>query len=141
MSIIVNFYEDLDISNELLIYAVIAAKYRDKWIFCRHKERNTWEMPAGHREIDEDIADTASRELAEETGAVEFDITPVCVYSVTKDGQTTYGKLFLAAITEIGDLSPEIEIAEITLRETLPPNLSYPDIQPQLLERASKMQK
>ena len=141
MSTIVNFYEDIDISNELLIFAVIAATYRDKWVFCRHKERNTWEMPAGHREIGEDIAETASRELTEETGAVEFNITPVCVYSVTKDGQTTYGKLFLAVITEIGDLPPEMEIAEITLRDTLPPNLTYPVIQPQLFERARKMKK
>ena len=140
MSLGVSFYKDINISNELLIFAVIAAKYRDKWIFCRHKEHNTWEMPGGHREIGEDIADTARRELKEETGAVEFNISPVCAYSVTKDGQTTYGKLFFAEITEIGDLPPEMEIGEIILTDGLPLNLTYPDIQPHLFKRASQMQ-
>ena len=26
-----------------------------KWVFCRHKERNTWEIPGGHREMGEAI--------------------------------------------------------------------------------------
>lgn len=29
-------------------YVVIIAKYRDKWILCKHKERNTWETAGGH---------------------------------------------------------------------------------------------
>jgi 8-oxo-dGTP diphosphatase len=68
----VSFYNENEIQDELLKFAVIAARYQEKWIFCRHKERVTWEIPGGHREVGEDILDTARRELYEETGAIYF---------------------------------------------------------------------
>ena len=34
----------------------------------------------------EKFLDTAKRELYEETGAVDFDIKPICVYSVAEEG-------------------------------------------------------
>ena len=39
-------------------------------------------MSGGHREVGENILETVKRELYEETGAIDFVITPVCVYSV-----------------------------------------------------------
>ena len=39
-------------------------------------------MPGGHREAGEDILETAKRELQEETGAIKFEIKPICVYLV-----------------------------------------------------------
>jgi len=38
-------------------------------VFCKHKDRDTFEFPGGHREKDEKIEETAKRELWEETGA------------------------------------------------------------------------
>ena len=76
----VNFYDEVD--DSLLEFAVIISKSNGKWVFCKHKERDTFEVPGGHRETGEKIEDTAVRELKEETGAVDFNIKPVCVYSV-----------------------------------------------------------
>ena len=67
----VKFYDN--VADELLKFAVIISKTNGKWIFCKHKERETYEVPGGRRELGETIVDTAKRELAEETGAVEFD--------------------------------------------------------------------
>ena len=79
----IKFYSLGEISNDQFDFVVIGAAYKGKWIFVRHKERETWEIPGGHREKDEDIDLTASRELYEETGAVDYEIEPVCDYSVT----------------------------------------------------------
>ncbi len=55
----IEFYEKNIIDNNKLLYAIIVARYKGKWIFVKHKERDTWEIPAGHREVDEDINYTA----------------------------------------------------------------------------------
>ena len=73
-----------------------------------------------------------------ETGATEYEITPVCVYSVQKDsGQETFGMLYYAEVTFFeGELHSEIE--KIVLSESLPKNWTYPDIQPKLMEEAER---
>lgn len=76
----VKFYEE--VKDEKLKYAVIATRYNGKWGFCRHKDRKTLEIPGGHREKGESIIDTAKRELYEETGAINYTIEPISVYSV-----------------------------------------------------------
>lgn len=53
----VKFYETAE--DVLLKFAVIIARYKDKWIFCKHKQRNTYEIPGGHREAGEEIIETA----------------------------------------------------------------------------------
>ncbi len=49
----VRFYDRVD--DGLLRYAVIAARAGGRWVFCRHRERDTLELPGGHREPGEDI--------------------------------------------------------------------------------------
>ena len=41
----VKFYEEA--ADELLKFAVIIARSGDKWIFCKHRDRDTWEAPGG----------------------------------------------------------------------------------------------
>ncbi|WP_347996067.1 NUDIX domain-containing protein [uncultured Eubacterium sp.] len=137
----VNFYDEVD--DSLLEFAVIISKSNGKWVFCKHKERDTFEVPGGHRETGEKIEDTAVRELKEETGAVDFNIKPVCVYSVK--GKTrvnenvakeSFGMLYAAEIFSFEEIHSEIE--KIVLSDDLIRQWTYPLIQPKLISEAKK---
>lgn len=135
----VKFYDHAE--DALLKFAVILARTGGKWVFCRHRDRDTYEIPGGHREPGEDILSAAKRELREETGAVEFTIRPVCAYSVRgKTGthksaeEETFGMLFMADITSFEALHCEIEAILITDRPV--DRWTYPLIQPRLLTEA-----
>ena len=58
----VNFYDS--INDSMLKFAVIIARHNGKWVFCKHKERNTWEAPGGHREDGEDILETINEQIS-----------------------------------------------------------------------------
>ena len=132
--ITVNFLNLNTVEDSKLKFAVIMARYKEKWVFVKHNLRSTWEIPGGHREKNEDMNTTASRELVEETGAKDFKMTPVCIYSVNKDGIESFGQLFYSEIESIEDL-PSSEIGEIRLFDKLPENLTYPLIQPYLFDK------
>ena len=129
------FPKAAEVRDDQLKYAVIVAKYQDQWIFCRHKERQTWEIPGGHRETGETIEETAIRELREETGTTDATLHKIGVYGVTREDFTTYGMLFLAEANTLEPLSSESEIGEIRMFPFLPDSLTYPDIQPALYRR------
>ncbi len=140
----VKFYDDVEDSS--LKFAVIISKSFGKWVFCKHRERDTYEIPGGHREDGEAIEETARRELKEETGAVDFEIEPVCVYSVTgknrvnETGEETYGMLYYAEINTFEhDLHSEME--KVVLFDTLPADWTYPLIQPLLIEEYERRMK
>ena len=126
-------------ADELLAFAVIMARMDGRWIFCRHKKRTTWEIPGGHRESDETIADAARRELWEETGADKAELHPLGVYGVERDGGISYGMLFFAQVLSIGEIPPGSEIGEIRLFDSLPEDLTYPEIQPALMAYTEKI--
>lgn len=136
---VVNFYDEVD--DKLLKFAVIIGRTEDKYVFCQHKDRNTWEVPGGHREPGEIILDTAKRELYEETGAVNFEIWPVCVYSVIAqdhfNGQETFGMLYYADINSF-ETELHSEIEKIVITDKLTKEWTYPEIQPKLMEEAKK---
>lgn len=109
----VKFYDN--VADELLKFAVIISKTDNKWVFCKHKE----------------------------TGAIDFKIEPICVYSVK--GKTrvneniddeTFGMLFIADISSFVELHCEIE--KILISDKLVDNWTYPLIQPILIEEAKK---
>ena len=133
----VQFYDKVD--DNLLKFAVIISKSNGKWVFCKHKERDTYEVPGGHRESGEQIDMTARRELQEETGAVDFTIEPVCVYSVTgknrvnDTGEEMFGMLFFAEINTF-DAELDSEMEKVVLFDELPSKWTYPLIQPLLIE-------
>lgn len=133
---LVKFYDKID--DDLLKFAVIISKSNSKWVFCKHRDRDTYEVPGGHRKAGELIEDTARRELKEETGALEFSITPICVYSVTgknrvnDTGEETYGMLYFADITEFEE-ELHSEMGKVVLLDELPDEWTYPLIQPLLI--------
>lgn len=131
----VKFFDPIFEPDSVLIYSVIAAKFENKWIFVRHKKRITWEIAGGHIEKGETSLEAACRELMEETGAVLFSIECIATYSVNKDGETGWGRLYLAEVTELGPVPDISEIAETILSDHLPENLTHPDIQPHLYRR------
>lgn len=131
----VNFYERIDASK--LKFAVIISKTDGKWVFCKHKQRDTYEVPGGHREEGENILTTAKRELNEETGAVDFDIKPICVYSVDNGETETFGMLYFADIRSFEEIHSEIE--KIIITDALPEKWTYPLIQPILMKQAEKL--
>ncbi|MCJ7447113.1 MAG: NUDIX domain-containing protein [Bacteroidales bacterium] len=128
----VKFYRPSFDPDAELVYSVIVARYESKWIFVRHRKRNTWEIPGGHIEKNESSSDAARRELMEETGALKFDLVCVATYSVKKDGFTGYGRLYFAEVYELAEIPEISEVAEIELLNQLPGDLTYPDIQPSL---------
>ena len=133
----VQFYDEVD--DSLLKFAVIISKSNNKWVFCKHKQRDTFEIPGGRREENEQILETAKRELKEETGATQFTIQPICVYSVigktrvNETGEESFGMLYYAQIEKF-DKELHSEIEKIVLLNDLPIEWTCPLIQPLLIK-------
>lgn len=137
----IQFYNPADVRDDQLIFAVIITRSDDQWVFCKHKDRETYEFPGGHHETGETIWQTAKRELYEETGALDYALKQVCAYSVTgktnvnSTGNELFGMLFFA---DIRTFEPELhyEIESLLITDTLPQSWTYPEIQPVLMEKA-----
>jgi putative MATE family efflux protein len=118
-------------------YTVIFARYRDKWLYCRAKQRQTFETAGGRIEPGETPTECAARELREETGATSFDIEAAFDYEV---GEGSYGQVFYAEIHELSEPDPDFEMAETRGWATFPPSedLRFPHILPVLFRRMQR---
>jgi len=115
-------------------FVVIFARYQDKWLYCRAKERDTFETAGGRIEPGETPLEAAKRELFEETGAIEYDITPVFDYSVNVSAAYSNGQVFFAQIHELGNI-PDYEMAEVKLYDAIPDKMRFPKILPVLYHK------
>ena len=46
----VKFYDSVE--DSLLKFAVIISQSNGKWVFCKHKERDTYEVPEGIEKLE-----------------------------------------------------------------------------------------
>lgn len=129
----INFYDLNAIDKSLYTRVVAVCRYNGKWVYVRQKGKTSWEIPGGHIEEGETWQEAIKRELYEETGAVEFDIEPICVYSISK-----YALLCFAEIKKFENL-PNSEIEEVGFFEKEPTNLTYPDTHTKMLKKVKEI--
>jgi len=111
-----------------LSYVVIAARHKGGWLFVKHRRRGGYEMPAGHPAEGEGSTEAAVRELTEETGALDFTLSPITFYSVHTGQGRQYGRLFYAEVDLLGKLTDIEEIESVRIFRRLPRNLSLPEV-------------
>lgn len=114
----------IDLSQ--LTYVIIGTRENGEWIFVRHKDRSTWELPAGHIEEGESAEEAAKRELFEETGVTKAKLVAINDYSVTENKNTRSGRIFFASVLNRGPL-PISEIKEIRISKKSPSPATYPE--------------
>jgi 8-oxo-dGTP diphosphatase len=124
------------LEDQKLTYVVMGARYLDQWIFVRHRDRVSWEMPAGHIEPDESADRAAVRELFEEAGVIKSSLEVICDYEVTVGSKVEYGRLYYVAVQKM-EPQDEFEIEEIFLSAKLPSSLTYPEVQTILFHRVA----
>lgn len=117
------------ISEEKLKYVVICVQSRGKWIFSRHKQRMSWDIPGGHIEHGESVLSAAERELFEETGLKTRRLTPICdYYAEQSPTDYAYGRLYFCITNRFLSPPQEFEMAETRLFENIPKNLTHKEI-------------
>jgi 8-oxo-dGTP diphosphatase len=131
----VDFYDPEFVPAGHLSFSVITAQFKGRWIFVRQNNRSTWEIPGGHIEEGESSEEAASRELMEETGAIDFKLDCVATYSVDINGNLGFGRLYYADVARIGKIPGDSEIAESMMADDIPANLTWADIQPILFKK------
>ncbi len=109
-----------------LRFTVMFARYRGQWLNVRHRERTTWECAGGHIEPGETPLECARRELREEGGVVRAELIELIDYWARDTMGHSSGRVFLAFVEELEELSGQFEMAERMLSDTPPTSLTYP---------------
>lgn len=122
-------------------YVVILSFYNGRIMLSRHRNRLTWETQGGHIESGETPLTAAHRELYEESGATGYHIKPVFDYWVMdeSDGSSASGQVFMASVTILDEI-PESEMSEVSFFDSLPNDLTYPEITPVLFTELLTME-
>ena len=119
------------------MFADVIAFYDGKWLLSKHKERTTWETQGGHIEVGETPLEAAKRELYEESGAIDFDIEPLCDYWVSGylNGVKLQGnsQVFLAKVHTLGKIPQQSEMEKVFLFDKLPDNLTHIEVTNKIL--------
>ncbi|WP_182301361.1 NUDIX domain-containing protein [Cohnella cholangitidis] len=114
------WHELSEIDHELVKFVVLIAQYNNQFIIVKNSKRGGWEIPGGNREPGEPLFTAASRELYEETGAIQSDLEPFGIYMWNGN----YGMVFFAEIHLMAEL-PAYEIEEVKEVDQLPEGLNF----------------
>lgn len=111
---------------EHIEFVVVFTRYQDKWVYCWHKYRQSFEHPGGHVEQGETPMEAARRELYEETGITDARLLPLWDYEfVWENGEgRNNGRVYYAEAHSLGVL-PENEMGRIELFDSVPDNYTY----------------
>jgi len=116
-------------------YVVVCSFFDGKYLLSRHRMRDTFETQGGHIEEGESAFEAAKRELFEESGVRDAVLHYVCDYNGYTDTAFAHGAVFAAEVRSLGEL-PESEMDEVKLFNSLPDNLTYPNVTPHLFRKA-----
>ena len=145
----VKAYTQVSIATDVVCFSILEQKENNYRKLSQKKlsvllikrgeypDKGKWAWPGGFLKENETLEQTAQRELYEETGAKKFDLHPICIYSVDRENDKSYGQLYYADVYCFDDL-PDYEIEKIKLFDSMPSNLTYPLIQPTLLEKVKQ---
>ena len=74
--------------------------------------------------------EAARRELFEETGAIDFEIEPLCDYFIKGEQNGWFfegnGQVYFATVHALSELPTESEMGKIGFFDSLPEALTYP---------------
>lgn len=118
-------------------FVVCVTKLNDRYLLSRRRYRATWETQGGHIEPGESPESAARRELYEECGALDYDISYLCDYYGYDDISYAWGAVFRVDVRTLGEL-PDSEMAEARAFDELPENLTYRFITPKLFAERDK---
>lgn len=116
------FEEVSKVEKKNVGYSAIMANENGKWLFVRHKDFETWEIPVGKREVRESPLECAKRELYEASGATLFHINEVCAYNL--EDSEKWGILYVATIVKRNAYLYR-GMLEVVGMEDIPENIAY----------------
>ena len=121
------------------MFTAVCSNFDGKWLLSMHEERDTWETQGGHIEKGETPLECARRELFEESGVTDADIYPLCDYWGFDSHGSANGMVFLAIVHSTDKLPEESEMQSIGLFDSLPDELTYPQVTPKFFKEAERL--